>query len=559
MRFRATVATLTALLALAACGPGPEPTSDASATTSATASATAGPGGVVEHRIAVDGGRFIDTDAGDASWTPRGVNYVRVVGGRDRVFAPGVWDTARVDADFASLAADGYNAVRMFLDGCNLGPDCIAEADAPGLNAAYLDNIATATHLASDHGLVLLLTSNDLPDGGPYRTISARDDGSDFPGYRNSDFLTASGHEAMARYWDDLMQGLADAGADFSSVWAWSILNEHWLFEEQPPLSLTSGEVTTATGTYDMADAASKRAMVIDGTRAMIADVRTEILAHDPEALVTMGFFVPNFPTLVNPSRTWYSDTAPLVDSSDLDFFDFHAYFGEGTPVTTYTANFGVTDAKPTVMGEYGGFVHDYFDADTVALDAQRWMAASCPLGWDGWLYWGYERLPLDDATWSFTDASGRLQDALAPVTWTDPCTVNLVDPNLAHGARVFASAELPEHPASAAVDGDFSTRWRSGASAPQWIQVDVGSGTPIGAIELVVEQWPAGHTVHQVEVINAVERREVHRFEGDTADGDVLHVDFPEPLTGVVSVRVTTIESPSWVSWYEVRVLAAD
>jgi len=64
---------------------------------------------------------------------------------------------------------------------------------------------------------------------------------------------------------------------------------------------------------------------------------------------------------------------------------------------------------------------------------------------------------------------------------------------------------------------------------------------------------------VHQVEVINAVERREVHRFEGDTADGDVLHVDFPEPLTGVVSVRVTTIESPSWVSWYEVRVLAAD
>ena len=510
------------------------------------------------HRIGIDGGQFTDASAGGAPWTPRGVNYVQFVSGKDRSFAPGVWDAAKVDADFAALAADGYNAVRLFIDSCNVGPDCIATEGAPGLNPAYLANVAAATHLARDHGIVLLLTSNDLPDGGPYRAISARDDGPAFPGYRNSDFLTASGHEAMATYWDDLMSGLAAAGADFSVVWGWSILNEHWLFEEQVPLSMASGEVTSATGTYDMGDPEDKRRMVVDATRAMIASVAAAIREHDPHALVTMGFFVPNFPTAVHPDRTWYSDTAPLVESSDLDFFDFHSYFGEGSTLAVITDNFGVTDAKPVIMGEYGGFAHTFGDAPAVALEAQRWMAQSCELGWDGWLYWAYERIPLADATWSFRDADGYLQAALAPATWADPCVPALTDPNLARGARVLVSAALPDQPADAAVDGDPSTNWGSGGGPVQWIQVDVGSGTPIGAVELVVAQHPPGRTVHIVEAISATHQREVHRFDGDTTDGQVLRVEFSEPITDAVSIRVTTTVSPSWVSWYEVRVLAA-
>lgn len=552
MRTPLVTTVMALMLVLAACSDPPEPPPSTSPTP--TVSPTADP---VPHRIGIDGGAFTDSAAGGAPWTPRGVNYVRLVDGRDKVFSPGVWDAARTDADFAALAADGYNAVRLFVDGCNVGPDCIALAGAPGLNEAYLANIAAATHSARDNGLVLLLTSNDLPDGGPYRAISARDDSAHFPGYRNSDFLTASGHQAMVTYWGDLMEGLSAAGADFSVVWGWSILNEHWLFEEQPPLSLTSGTVTTAAGTYDMSDPDSKPAMVVDTTRAMIADVGAEIRSHDPDALVTMGFFVPNFPTLVHPARTWHTDTAPLVETSDLDFFDFHSYFGEGTELAAITENFGVTDAKPIVMGEYGGFTHTYADSGTVALEAQRWMAESCALGWDGWLYWGYERLPADDATWSFTDDGGYLQQTLSPVAWPDPCTPNLDDPNLASGARVTASAELPSEPATAAVDADPNTNWGSGGDAPQWIQVDVGSGASITAIELVTSQFPAGPTVHVVEVISAVNRREVHRFNGNTTDLQVLRVDFAEPITDAVSVRITTLESTSWVSWREVRVLS--
>lgn len=85
-----------------------------------------------------------------------------------------------------------------------------------------------------------------------------------------------------------------------------------------------------------------------------------------------------------------------------------------------------------------------------------------------------------------------------------------------------------------------------------------IGSGAAIAAIELITAQYPEGPTVHVVEVISAVSRREVHRFESHTADSDVLRVEFAEPITDAVSVRITTLESRSWVSWREVRVLVA-
>lgn len=215
----------------------------------------------------------MDRDAGGAVFVPRGVNYFKLVGGMDRFFSPGIFDREAIADDFSRLADAGYNTVRIFLDGCNLGADCITTGSDGGLNPDYLDVIAEVMELADDQGLVLLLTSNDLPDGGGYRTISDSDNSPAFPGYRNSDFLTASGHEAMVTYWHDLMAGLVEREAAFEAVLGWSILNEHWLFSEQPPLSLRSGEVITAAGSFDMADEDDRRAMVVDSTKALIAAI----------------------------------------------------------------------------------------------------------------------------------------------------------------------------------------------------------------------------------------------------------------------------------------------
>ncbi|WP_228010297.1 discoidin domain-containing protein [Nonomuraea phyllanthi] len=53
------------------------------------------------------------------------------------------------------------------------------------------------------------------------------------------------------------------------------------------------------------------------------------------------------------------------------------------------------------------------------------------------------------------------------------------------------SSTEGAAYPASAAVDGDTGTRWSSGASDPQWIQVDLGSDQSICQVTLV---WEAAY-----------------------------------------------------------------
>src|SRR5690606_16652982 len=130
------------------------------------------------------------------------------------------------------------------------------------------------------------------------------------------------------------------------------LVNEQWMFADQPPLSLTEGLVETFAGTYDMSDPEQKRRMVAEGLVAYITEVRAEILTHDPTALVTMGFFVPDI-----AAPGWYVDTASLLTTAPLDFFDFHGYPG-GASLAEHAEHFGLTGdtAKPILLGEYGAF-----------------------------------------------------------------------------------------------------------------------------------------------------------------------------------------------------------
>ena len=163
---------------------------------------------------------------------------------------------------------------------------------------------------ARQSGLVILFTSNDLPDQGGYAEEANAQSGATFAGYRNSYYLTPGAIDATRRYWRDLLAGLIERRAAFDAVLAWELVNEQWMFADQPPLSLTSGLVETTTGTYDMADPAQKQAMVDEGLLHYIAQVKDEILTHDPTALVTMGFFAPE---IVAPG--WYLRTSRLLRS----------------------------------------------------------------------------------------------------------------------------------------------------------------------------------------------------------------------------------------------------
>lgn len=572
-------------LALASCNGQPATTSapppTATTTTTAPASTTTATAvapttsttmvpPVLEHRVGVrvvDGkGEFYDRTT-DEPFVVRGVNYVffEVGSGRwsNEPFRESEYDPARVLADFVDIAGAGFNTVRVFIDHCSSPPGCITSPERDGLEPGYLDNVADLLDAAAATGLFVLFTSNDIPDFGGYGEAANAEADADFAGYRNAHYLTASGHDAAVAYWDALLGGLADRGARFDHVLAWALLNEQWLFGDQPPLSLGSGVVTTADGLeYDMADHAAKRQMVASNLNRYAHMVHDTIEAHDPTALVTMGFFSPQFPNPTAIGGSWYVDTVSYIEGgAPFDFYEFHAYPGEDITLEQMAENFGVhlIPDKPVVLGEYGPFIDRYGTLRTAARAVSDWITESCRLGFDGWLYWSYRTNPtVGDSTWSLTSEDGFLLDLLAPTGRPDPCSpLEIATPNLAFGAPVRASASIPEEPAEAAVDEDETTQWGAGTGPAQWIEISIDPDAEVSAIRLLVAQWPEGATTHRLLIDQGSGFELLHTFAGTTAEGTWLEYRGDDPLTGVARVRVETVASPSWVAWKEIEILA--
>jgi hypothetical protein len=515
-----------------------------------------------EHPIAVrvvDGvGELYDRRTGER-FAMRGANYVfRETEGSARppeIFRVGAYDGDRVRRDLARLAEHGYDTVRVFLDHCDPQDDgCIGRLDGPGLNAAYMANVADLLRAAREHSIFVLLTSNDLPDHGGYSEQANSVAGAHFAGYRNAFYLTPQAIDATRRYWRDIITGLASHGAPLGQVVAWELVNEQWMFEDQPPLSLTSGIVETTTGRYDMSDPARKRAMVADGIVHYVREAKAEILTHDPGALVTMGFFGPD------AAPGWYTDPASALARADLDFLDFHAYPG-GIDLAPVARTLGVAEhpERPVILGEFGSFRHSAADIEAAAAAVADWQTESCRLGFDGWLYWTYlGAVPsISDATWGLVDEDGYLLRLLAPESHRDPCDrIEVERSNNALDARVRASMSTKEDRPRRAVDDDLATAWVAGGHPDQWIRLDLREPIKLAELQLVVSQDPPGRTTHVIEVQRRGQRgfRTLGRLRGRTTDGDVLVLRPRRVVRDVVAIRVRTVASPSWVAWREIR-----
>lgn len=495
-------------------------------------------------------------------FVPRGVNYLYFrpggAGMGERLFAVGEFNETQVRNDFKTLSALGYNTVRFFMDLCGGGPGCIGLATG-GLNGDYIDNIVRTLNIAKDEGIYLMLTSNDLPADGGYWEISDEGTSDQFAGYRNGHYLTEKGVESAQAYWGDLLKAFVDKDAALDHVLAWSLLNEQFYFSDQPPFSLNSGTVTTAIGnTYDMSSAEEKKRMAIDGMAHYIDKVREVISKYDPNALVTMGFFAPDYPNPIGIGGNRYVETAGLLTRANLSFFDFHGYSGNDQ-LLPIAENFGMLgfESKPIIMGEFGAFLDRYMTIVEAVDTQQSWMAESCNYGFDGWLYWGLYRLPLSDGTWSFFDGMRELLDGLSPTKHLDPCDPALLLPvNVALNKSATASQSLPDQTPAKAVDGSLSSQWGAGDDAPQWIEIDLEADIEITKVNLKVAQFPAGPTVHVLEgKSSGGSWVTLKTFDGTTTEGDVLVWTPPTGGTIFRYVKVTTTASPSWVAWKEIEV----
>jgi beta-glucosidase len=126
--------------------------------------------------------------------------------------------------------------------------------------------------------------------------------------------------------------------------------------------------------------------------------------------------------------------------------------------------------------------------------------------GWQNWQTVTLPNVPLPGGAGS---KALRLE-VLSPgfnINWIELDRVQACGPNnIAQNQSVSASSlESSAYPASAAVDGDPTTRWSSASGDPQWITVDLGSVQDITRVRLIWEVASAESYSVQLSTNNSV------------------------------------------------------
>jgi hypothetical protein len=399
-------------------------------------SASAGLAVLAPHRIGVRSSssgfaEFYDRSTGN-SFTPRGNNYIRLASQVDSsgnatfyhsTFNVGLYDPDRADTALAQMQTNGYNAVRIFLNGCC--PNSIGDA-AGGLSTAYIANLVDFLEKAKAHSVYAIITIDWLPSYGGYSDHYANC--TQFSSY-NTLNLCAGGVEGNAAFFHDLVAALIVHSAALDSVLAYELRNEYYNESDHAPLNQTSGMVTAANGTsYDMSSPTSQQQMMDDGLTYFTDQVRAAIVALDPTALVTVGFFWPQQP---NPTRIGdprLISVYPAIANSTADFVDIHGYSVPGDlTVPQLVQNYGFIgyqQQKPVFMGEFGAFKSDYPIISDAAAALQSWQTDTCPYQVKGWLLWTWDTDDSEEGTsgWTALSGDGLVNSVLAPIFRPDPC-----------------------------------------------------------------------------------------------------------------------------------------
>jgi hypothetical protein len=131
-----------------------------------------------------------------------------------------------VETVLSEIQADGYNTLRVWLNFCCSGGGGFPEA-------REVSRSGRSGHRRLDSGDRRLQRSGDAgcKDHGLERL---------FPdGWRR---------QRYAKYWSDIVNGLAALNAPFDAILAWEVQNELYFDSTSPTLSLTSGTLTTGDG-----------------------------------------------------------------------------------------------------------------------------------------------------------------------------------------------------------------------------------------------------------------------------------------------------------------------
>lgn len=382
-------------------------------------------------RIAVVDGRFVERDTGRA-FTPSGFNYIRL---RDigylwhDTFNPRTYDAARVDEALETIAAHGFNIVRVFIDDQG-GPIGVAERDATELSPAYMGNVIDFLQRARRHRVYVIASVLGLPDSRRYREIAGPRP--DDVGPQNAIYVHPGHIAAKAQYMADFAAAIRrhDAGL-LSTVFAYELENETNLLANQPPFSLRAGTFAFQGATYDLTTDADLQRLADDGVRAHAEASVAAVREVDPDAMVSINVFTFAAVRRGGPGRLLQDETRDrrfparplaLADTS-LSYLDIHLYnpssgglnrdlLSVEWPALREACRAG---GKPILMGEFGAFRHHgATSAEAAATMRGHLQRVLNDHGFAGFLYWTYDNEEQFPGIWHARSGDGEIFRMLA-------------------------------------------------------------------------------------------------------------------------------------------------
>jgi len=380
------------------------------------------------------------------SFTPRGNNYIRLAWQQPpfqgwpqeyyhSTFNVGLYDSVRAETALAAMQTNGYNIVRVFLNGCCTGT--IGNPNGAGLSSAYIANVVDFLSRAANHNIDVLITWDWLPAQGGYWSAPLPscpdfiDPNNPTSPSVNMIDLCAAGVTTTAQFFHDLAQALVSQGAHLDAIFSYELRNEFYFDSSLPPLNWTSGMVTAADGqTYDMSSPASQQQMMNNGLIYFTNQVRAAIIAVDPTALVDVGFFWPQTP---NPTRIGdprVIELYPMMANSTADFVKLSSPDSSSElPLPQLVQNYGFVGYQqqmPVLMGEFDANESDFPLISDAVTRLQNWQIDSCPYSVKGWLLWTWDTDEAEQQSnspdWYATAGDGSINAALAPAARPNPC-----------------------------------------------------------------------------------------------------------------------------------------
>ena len=377
-------------------------------------------------RYQVRDGCFWDTKA-NHRFAPRGFNYIRLHRSHG-TFDPEYYDRKESDALFARLSQDGFNTVRVFINGYTKLTGAVARMGQAGLSHEYVANVADFLRRADARNVAVVLSTDSYPRVPPF--VAEADNRTSAVHPENAEILERGNVEARARYLTALIEALRSVDARcLDAVLAYDLQNE-WCYVMAPPFTLTSGTARLGDGREHLLPA-QRQELADDAAIYCIDTLADAVRAAHPQAPIWVGVFTYRAVGKTGPGdfrveqQAWKNRVPfrPLaILRSKADVLDVHFYCENELVFQEDLASIEFKTVRKKarergvvlVAGEFGVFKRGLF---TSANAAAEWISKVVPLfgqaGFGGWLYWTYDTHEQDAELWHSRSGDGSIYKKL--------------------------------------------------------------------------------------------------------------------------------------------------